>query len=107
MDTVSPTIDILCNNQKETYSTTNLTDIIKKSSDIIVETRDNINVRSSQYFYNPSNSNFDNLESINFESGATFSEEGYYKFVVIDNCRNKTEIVVLIDKTAPDVYVEY
>lgn len=107
IDKTLPTIDITCNGNKESFTNSQIDESIKKSNDIIIETRDNTKVASNEFYFNPSEPKFEGSNSTDFESGDVFTEEGYYKIVVTDTSRNKIEIVVLLDKTAPDVWVEY
>lgn len=107
IDKTLPIVDVICNETKETFAESKIDDSVKKNNDITIETRDNTKVESNEYYFNPSEPNFEGLNSTDFESGDTFTEEGYYKIVVTDASRNKIEIVILLDKTAPDILVEY
>lgn len=107
IDKTPPIIDIITNGEKETFPTTDLDNSIKRTTDIIVNTSDNKAIKENEYYYNPSDKNFDGLDSNKFENGKQLIDEGYYKIVAIDTSGNKTEIIVLLDKSAPVVYVQY
>lgn len=107
IDKTPPKINITSNGETKVFVSSNLNEIQKRNNDIKIETSDNIKVQSNQYFYNSSNLNFDNINATEFVSGMTFSEEGFYKIVSTDTSFNKTEIIILIDKSAPEVFVEY
>lgn len=107
IDKTAPVITIKSNHNNGSYEKTNLKDIIKNNCAITVDTTDNIKIKENKYIYNPNSNDFNNIPAINFETGATLSEDGYYKIIAIDTSGNKTEIIVLIDKTAPEVKVQY
>lgn len=107
IDKTAPVITIKSNHNNGSYEKTNLNDIIKNNCAITVDTTDNIKIKENKYIYNPSSSDFNNIPAKNFETGTKLSEDGYYKIIAIDTLGNKTEIIVLIDKTAPEVKVQY
>jgi len=107
IDKTAPVITIKSNHNNGSYEKTNLKDIIKNNCAITVDTTDNIKIKENKYIYNPNSNDFNNIPAINFETGTKLSEDGYYKIIAIDTSGNKTEIIVLIDKTAPEVKVQY
>ncbi len=106
IDKTPPTINVITNGEKESFTKTQ-TDIVKRTQDITINTNDNIKIKTSEYYYNPTNSNFDGIDSNVFEGDKKITNEGYYKIVAIDTSGNKTEIIILLDKSAPDIVVKY
>lgn len=107
IDKTPPTINIKSANNEQKFSVTDLDTVIKENSEIAVSTTDNIQIDYNEYYYNSVNKNFSDKEATKFDSGTVFSEDGYYKISTIDTSGNKTEIIILIDKTPPDVQVNY
>lgn len=106
IDKTPPVIDLTNNGTKETYNQTQ-TDLIKKSSDIVIDTSDNIKIAYNEFYYNPTANNFDGKTPTRFNNGRTFTEDGFYKIVAVDSSGNRTEIVFLIDKTPPDITYKF
>ena len=106
IDKTPPTICLSDNNDEERYNKTS-NDLIKKTTNQIINTLDNIKVEYNEYYYNPSNNDFSDGTAIRFENGKELSDEGYYKIVSIDSSKNTTEIILLIDKTPPNVTVKF
>lgn len=106
IDKTPPIINITTNGEIEKFEKTQ-TDIVKRTEDVTIDTSDNIKIKNNEYSYNPSDSNFDNLESNPFENGEKLTEEGYYKIKTEDTSGNVTEIIILLDKSAPVVNVQY
>lgn len=106
IDKTPPIINVITNGEKETFNKTQ-TDIEKRTDDIIVNTNDNIKIKTNEYYYNPSRPNFEEVESNIFEGNKSLTNEGYYKIVATDTSSNKTEIIILIDKTPPTVTYRY
>lgn len=106
IDKTPPTINVITNGKKESFNKTP-TDIIKRTKDITVNTNDNIKIKTNEYYYNPTKPSFDGIPSNNFEGDKIITDEGYYKIVATDTSGNKTEITILLDKSAPDVVVKY
>lgn len=102
IDKTPPVIDLTNNGVKETYAQTS-NDLIKKSGDVVIDTSDNIKIDYNEFYYNPTTNDFEGKTPTRFESGRTFTEDGFYKIVAVDSSGNKTEIVFLIDKTPPDI----
>jgi len=67
---------------------------------------DNIKVKDAKYWYNEKNENFMGSGE-NFESGEYFINEGYYKIVVTDLFGNINTSIVILDKTPPNVTVNF
>lgn len=107
IDKTAPVINLVTKDKNETFSKSNLDDVEKNNSEVTINTSDNIKVEKNEYYYNPSENNFDNKEPSPFDSGKEFIDDGYYKIVTTDTSGNKTEIVILIDKTPPDVEVKF
>ncbi|MBQ7411155.1 MAG: MucBP domain-containing protein [Clostridia bacterium] len=107
IDKTPPTINLKSDNINESYSKTDLENVIQDSNNVIVITNDNVKIDYNEYYYNVTTKDFTNIEAIKFDSGKEFSDEGYYKIVAVDTSGNKTEIVMLIDKSAPEVKVQY
>ncbi len=106
IDKTPPTINVITNGETESF-TKNQTDIVKRMQDITVNTDDNIKIKTNKCYYNPTQPNFEGLESDNFEGDKKIADEGYYKIVATDTSENMTEIIILIDKTPPDVTVKF
>lgn len=107
IDKTPPTINIKSANNEQKFSLTDLDTVIKENSEIAVSTTDNIQIDYNEYYYNSVDKIFSDKEATKFDSGTVFSEDGYYKISTIDTSGNKTEIIILIDKTPPDVQVNY
>ena len=107
IDKTAPIIQIESNHNNGSYDKTNINDIIKNNCEITVKTTDNIKIKENKYIYNPKSKDFNNIPAQKFETGKKFTDDGYYKISAIDTSGNTTEIVVLIDKTAPTVNVQY
>lgn len=107
IDKTPPIINLVGKDKNETFTTSNLTDVVKNNSEVTINTSDNIKIDKNEYYYNPTENKFDNSPANEFDSGKEFAEDGYYKIVTTDTSENKTEIIILIDKTAPDVKVEF
>lgn len=106
IDKTPPIINLTSGGKKESYTKTQI-DLIKKADDVTLDTSDNIKIDYNEIYYNPAENNFDEKTPTNFENEKELTDEGYYKVVAVDTSGNKTEIVVLIDKTPPDVIVKY
>lgn len=107
IDKTPPIIEIVTNGEKETFPTSDLENVIKRKDDVIINTTDNIAIKENEYYYNPSNKDFSGVSSNKFENNKQLVAEGYYKLVATDTSGNKTEIVILLDKSAPEVRVQY
>lgn len=107
IDKTAPVIQIESNHNNGSYDKTNLKDVIKNNCEITVKTTDNIQIKENKYIYNPKSNDFNNIPAQSFETGKKLTEDGYYKISAIDTSGNTTEIVVLIDKTASTVKVQY
>lgn len=106
IDKTSPIIYLESENINDVFSETD-TNLIKLSNYIKISTTDNVEIKSNQYFYNSKECDFENKEPTQFFDNEIFLEDGYYKFVAIDSSNNKTEIVILIDKSEPDIKINY
>lgn len=106
LDKTPPIIDVTSDGTTESFQNF-ANDIVKKKQDVIIHTSDNVQIKQNLYQYHPSRPNFDEVERQEFENGKVFSEEGYYKIMAIDTSGNQTEIVVLLDKSAPEILVQY
>lgn len=106
LDKTPPIIDVMSDGTTESFQNF-ANDIVKKKQDVIIHTSDNVQIKQNLYQYHPSRPNFDEVERQEFENGKVFSEEGYYKIMAIDTSGNQTEIVVLLDKSAPEILVQY
>lgn len=92
---------------KETEKYPNTTnDIVKETTDVTLSTSDNFAIDFNEYWYNPNSNTFDS-EGTKFDDGKELTDEGYYKIVAHDKFGNTTTIVILIDKTAPEVTVTF
>ncbi len=107
IDKTPPVINLVGKDKNETFTTSNLTDVVKNNSEVTINTSDNIQIEKNEYYYNPLENNFNDIPSNPFDSGKEFNEDGYYKITTIDTSGNKTEIIILIDKTAPEVEVKF
>lgn len=107
IDKTPPSITIKSNDNNGTYTKTDLNNVIENNCEITVTTKDNIMIKQNEYIYNPTIKDFNNITPKKFESGKTLTEDGYYKITSIDTSGNKTEIVILIDKTPPKVDVHF
>lgn len=107
IDKTPPIIEVVTNGEKESFPTSNLENVIKRTSDVIISTTDNIAIKENEYYYNPSNKDFNGISSNKFENNKQLIDDGYYKIIATDTSGNKTEIVILLDKSAPEVYVQY
>lgn len=105
IDKTPPVIN-LTNNSTETFSKTQ-TAIIKRTSDTKIDTTDNVKIDHNEIRYNPTENNFTDKTATNFENGKVIKDEGFYEITAIDTSGNKTKIIVLIDKSAPEVTVKY
>lgn len=106
LDKTPPIIDVMSDGMTESFQNF-ANDIVKKKQDVIIHTSDNVQIKQNLYQYHPSKPNFDGVERQEFENGKVFSEEGYYKIVAVDTSGNQTEIVILLDKSAPEILVQY
>ncbi len=106
IDKTPPTINIITNGERESFTKTP-TDIIKRTQEITVNTDDNIKIKTNEIYYNPTSQNFEKITSNNFDEDVKITDEGFYKIVATDTSNNKTEIVILLDKSAPEVVVKY
>ena len=106
IDKTPPIINIITNGEKESFDKTQ-PDIVKRTKDIIVNTNDNIKIKTNEIYYNSLKPEFSGIESNKFEGDKPITDEGYYKIVATDTSGNKTEIIVLLDKSAPNVTVRY
>ena len=106
LDKTPPIIDVMSDGTTKSFQNF-ANDIVKKKQDVIIHTSDNVQIKQNLYQYHPSRPNFDEVERQEFENGKVFSEEGYYKIMAIDTSGNQTEIVVLLDKSAPEILVQY
>ena len=106
IDKTPPVINITGNNTDESYNQSK-TELIKKSEDLTLNTSDNIQISYNEYYYNSSENNFDGKTPTRFENGQDLTDEGYYKIIAVDTSGNRTEIIVLIDKTPPNVTVRF
>lgn len=106
IDKTPPVIDITSNGSKESFPTS-ISEVVKRTDEVTINTSDNIKIQYNEYYYNASNNNFDEVSGTRFDNGKTLTEEGYYKVVSVDTSGNKTEIIILLDKSAPDVMVRY
>lgn len=106
IDKTPPIINVTSNNDKESFPTST-TDIIKKVNDVIIDTSDNVKIDHNEIYYNPTENNFENNIQTNFDNEKKLTDEGYYKIIAVDTTGNKTEIIILIDKSAPNVKVQF
>lgn len=106
IDKTPPVIDLTNDGKTETFPKTQ-PDIIKRTDDTKIDTSDNIKIDHNEIRYNEAENNFDNKEPENFDNGKTITDEGYYEITAIDTSGNTTKIIVLIDKSAPEVTVKF
>lgn len=106
IDKTPPVIDLINNGKTEKFPQTQ-PDIIKRTEDTKIDTSDNIKIDHNEIRYNPSENKFDDKEPVNFDNGKTITDEGFYEITAIDTSGNTTKIVVLIDKSAPEVTVKF
>ena len=107
IDKTPPIIDVTNKDgSTESYPQTT-SDVIKKNDDVILNTRDNVKIDYNEYYYNPTDNNFDGKTPTRFDNGKKLEDEGYYKIIAVDTSNNKTEIIILIDKTPPEVTVKF
>lgn len=107
IDKTPPTITITTpTGDDETFDKTK-DDVIKKTENVTVDTDDNIKIDHNEVRYNPTEKDFEGKEPIEFENGKEFEDEGYYEITAIDTSGNKTVIIILIDKSAPDIFVKF
>ena len=106
-DKTPPTITITNpNGDKESYDKTK-DEVIKKTENITVDTDDNVKIDHNEVRYNPTEKDFEGKEPVEFENGKEFEDEGYYEITAVDTSGNKTVIVILIDRSAPEVTVKF
>ena len=107
IDKTPPTITITTpNGDNETYDKTK-DDVIKKTENVTVDTDDNVKIDHNEVRYNPTEKDFEGKEPVQFENGKEFEDEGYYEIKAVDTSGNETVIVILIDKSAPEVFVRF
>jgi len=106
IDKTPPIINVTSDGNKESFPTTQ-TEIIKRISDVTIDTTDNIKIDYNECYYNPSNNDFSGITPTKFDNEKKITDEGYYKFTAVDTSGNKTEIIILLDKSAPDIFVKY
>lgn len=106
IDKTPPVIELVNGSDKQEFSRTD-TNIEKRTEGTIINTSDNIEIERNEIYYNPTENNFDGKTPTNFDNGKEIKDEGYYKIVAVDTSGNKTEIVILIDKSAPEITVKY
>lgn len=107
IDKTPPIINLKSDNLNNNYNKSDLSNVIKDSKEITINTSDNIKINYNEYYYNSNKNDFNDVVANRFESGAKLINDGYYKIATYDTSGNKTEIVVLIDKTSPDVNVMF
>lgn len=106
LDRTPPVIDVVNKEKTESFAQTQ-TEIIKKTEDFSINTSDNVEIKENEFYYHPSEANFDETEAQEFENGCEFTEDGFYEVVATDTSGNTTKIIILLDKSAPDVLVQY
>lgn len=107
IDKTPPTINLKSDNLNNNYNKSDLSNVIKDNKEITINTSDNIEIDYNEYYYNSTKNDFNNIVANRFESGTKISNDGYYKIITVDTSGNKTEIIVLIDKTPPEVNVKF
>ena len=107
IDKTPPQIELVCEGKTESFLSSNVEDTQKRSCNVGIVTSDNVEIEKNEYYFNTVGPNFGGMISKEFTSGQVFSEEGFYKIVASDISGNKTEIIVLIDKSAPEVTLKY
>ena len=105
-DKTAPVISVTCNGTIEEFPTSQ-NELISKTDDVIIKASDNVQLDYSKYYYNPEESNFDGITAIEFENTKELTDEGYYKIVAKDTSQNRIEITILIDKSAPEIKVQF
>ncbi len=106
LDKTPPIISVASDGRTESFQELS-DDTIKKKADVTIHTSDNVQIKQNLYQYHLSDPNFAEAETQEFENGKVFSEEGFYKIITVDTSGNQTEIIILLDKSVPDVCVEY
>ena len=107
IDKTPPTITITTpSGDKEVYDKTK-DDVIKKTEDVTVDTDDNIKIDHNEIRYNPTEKDFDGKEPTEFENRKKLEDEGYYEIKAVDTSGNTTTIIILLDKSAPEVTVKF
>lgn len=106
LDKTPPVIDVVNNQETESFAQTQ-TEIIKRTENFSIHTSDNIEIKENKFYYHPSESNFEETEAQKFENGCEFTEDGFYEIVATDTSGNTTKIIILLDKSVPDVWVQY
>lgn len=106
IDKLSPVISLKPDEKEvEIYANTT-NDTIKETTDITLTTSDNFAIDYNEYWYNPNSDSFDG-NGTKFDNGKKLTDEGYYKITSHDTFGNTTTIIVLLDKTPPEVTVTY
>lgn len=106
IDKVSPVISVKPDG-KETENYPNTTnDVVNESTDITLTTDDNFSIDYNEYWYNPSSNSFSG-DGTKFENGEKLTDDGYYKITAHDTFGNTTTIIILLDKTPPEVTVTF
>lgn len=106
VDKISPIINVTSDEKTESFQKSS-DDTIKKKADITIHTSDNVQIKQNMYQFHPSEPNFGETKMQQFEDGKIFTEEGFYRIITVDTSGNQTEIIILIDKTTPNVWVQY
>lgn len=106
LDRTPPVIDVVNKEKTESFAQTQ-TEIIKKTEDFSINTSDNVEIKENEFYYHPSEANFAETEAQKFENGCEFTEDGFYEIVATDTSGNTTKIIILLDKSEPDVLVQY
>lgn len=106
VDKTPPIIDLTTTeNGKESFSASS-TNVIKESGDIRIDTSDNFEIDYNEIWYNSSSNSFSG-DSKRIENGEILNKEGYYKIIAHDTFGNTTSIIILLDKTPPEVKVTF
>ena len=106
IDKTPPVISVKPDGESKTDYPNTTNDVIKSSKNITLSTSDNFEIDYNEYWYNP-NSNSFNGEGTRFDNGKKLEDDGYYKITAHDTFGNTTTIIILIDKTPPEVTVKY
>ena len=106
IDKTPPIISVTSDGKKEDFDKSQ-TDLVKRTNDVTIDTTDNIKIDYNEVYYNPTTNNFDGKTPTRFDNGKQLTDEGYYKVVAVDTSGNKTEIIILLDKSAPNVTVKF
>lgn len=106
IDKTPPIINVTSGEKQESFPKTQ-TEVIKKTDNVMLDTSDNIQIDHNEIYYNPTDNNFDGKTPENFDNEKELTNEGYYKVVAEDTSGNQTEIIILIDKSAPEVTVQF